>query len=306
MALLRRSLPVVGLLPAHVCPSPTPAFAKPIHAPDPHDKIIGVEVLVNSLKLYYTDNAKSNVPVLIFIHGFPFDHTMWAAQAAVADPFFRVITYDHRGHGRSDAGDGQYAFEFFVDDLFGLMDALGIKQAILCGLSMGGYTALRATERDPERVQGLILCDTQSAPDSNEAKLKRAASVRTIQQGGIATFTEGFLKAIFSPSSGSQKIKIVDQIRRVILANPLKGICGTLIALATRTDTTPALANIRVPTLILVGDQDGITPPAAAQAMHERIPGSQMAVIPNAGHLSTVENPEAFNTPFREFIKTLK
>jgi 3-oxoadipate enol-lactonase len=228
---------------------------------------------------------------------------MWQEQVSLCEPSYRVITYDQRGHGKSAAGDGHYLFELFVDDLFGLLDHLNITKTILCGLSMGGYTALRAFERSPERFNGLILCDTRSEPDSNEAKVKRAANLRTIQTDGVAAFAEAFLKAIFTPASFTERPAVVDQIRKTILANPPEGVAGTLIALATRTDTTPILSKIQVPTLIMVGDQDVVTPPSAAQAMHERIPGSQLAVIPKAGHMSNLENPDVFNTHLLNFLK---
>lgn len=265
-----------------------------------------MEVLVNRLKLFYTESGKPEAPPIVFIHGFPFDHTMWQEQVALCEPSHRVITYDLRGHGKSSAGDGRYLFELFVDDLFGLLDHLKIARTILCGLSMGGYTALRAFERSPDRFNGLILCDTRSEPDSNEAKLKRAANLRTIQTDGIAAFAEGFLKAIFTPDSFKERPAVVDQIRKTILANPPEGVTGTLIALATRTDTTPILTNIKVPTLILVGDQDVVTPPTAAQAMHERIPSSRLAVIPQAGHMSNLENPTEFNLHLQDYLQRVQ
>lgn len=226
---------------------------------------------------------------------------MWEEQARLLAPSFRVITYDQRGHGKSAAGNGRYIFEDFVDDLFGLLDALHIQKAILCGLSMGGYTALRALERHPERFQGLVLCDTRSEPDSDQAKAKRAANLRTLREEGIPAFAEPFLKAVFAPSSFSERPAVVDRIRQTILANPLEGIQGTLIALATRTDCTPGLSNIQVPTLILVGDQDAVAPPSTAQAMHDRIASSQFALIPGAGHMSNLENPEFFNSQIHAF-----
>lgn len=261
-----------------------------------------MEALVNGLKLFYTDSGKATAPAVVFIHGFPFDHTLWRDQEALLSPSFRVITYDQRGHGRSEVGDGQYLFEYFVDDLFGLLDALRIDRAILCGLSMGGYTALRAAERQPERIQGLILCDTRSEGDSNDAKVKRAASLRTIREKGVPAFAEAFLKTIFAPASFNKNLPVVEQVRNVILRNTSLGISGTLIALATRTDTTLSLPTIHVPTLILVGDQDGVTPPSAAEAMQARIPGSHLGVIPDAGHMSNLENPALFNQALIQFL----
>jgi 3-oxoadipate enol-lactonase len=262
-----------------------------------------VEVLVSGVNLFYTDNGKTNAPVLIFIHGFPFDHTMWQEQVRLTEPSFRVITYDHRGHGKSGVGSGQYIFETFVDDLLGLMDALMIPKAILCGLSMGGYVALRTAEKAPGRVSGLVLCDTRSEADTNEGKLKRAAAVRTVEEKGVSVFAEGFLKAIFAPSSFTDKPEVVDQIRRIMDGNSALGICGTLIALATRTDTTAYLPQIKVPTLILVGESDAVTPPSAAQAMHDHIAGSRISMLAKAGHMSNLDNSADFNRHLQDFLK---
>jgi 3-oxoadipate enol-lactonase len=250
----------------------------------------------------YGPSAK--IPV-VFIHGFPFSQEMWAPQIAALQNAYSLITYDNRGHGKTEAGDGQYLIETFVDDLIGLLDSLEIQKAVLCGLSMGGYIALRAVERNPERVQALVLCDTRSEADSNEAKLKRAANVKLVKEKGLPAFAEGFLKAVFAPESFENKPEAVELIRKIILANPPLGVCGTLLALASRTDTTDALPKISVPTLIMVGEHDPITPPAASKAMKKAIPDSELHIIPHAAHLSNLENPEEFNQHLSHFLKKL-
>lgn len=262
--------------------------------------------LVNGISLEVQTCGSKNHPPVVFIHGFPFNSHMWDAQTALLEKNFFVVTYDQRGHGKSSVGDAQFPLEFLVDDLQGVLDSLHLSKAILCGLSMGGYIALRAVERNPERVLGLILCDTRSEADSNEAKLKRIASIRTVKGEGVAAFGEGFLKAVFPPESFTARKEVVDKTRLMINTNPPLGVAGTLLALATRTDTTASLANIRVPTLILVGEKDGITPVAAAENMKAKIPGSQMFVIPNAGHLSNMDNPAAFNAHLETFLARFK
>ncbi len=229
---------------------------------------------------------------------------MWKEQAALCEPSFRVITYDQRGHGQSELGNGRYMFEFFVDDLLGLMDRLKIEKAVLCGLSMGGYVALRMAERHPERIRGLVLCDTKSEADPDAGKLKRAADLKLIQEQGLKAFAEKFSKAVLAPSN-AQNTALLDRVRGMILGNPTEGVQATLIALATRTDTTASLSRIQVPTLILVGEHDAVTPPAASAAMKERIPHSKMVTIPNAGHMSNLENPSVFNSHLSEFLKGL-
>lgn len=245
------------------------------------------------------------MPVLL-IHGFPFSSEMWKAQvAALQENGFYVIDYDLRGHGQSGIGDGQYTVELFVDDLIALLDYLEITKAVVCGFSMGGYVALRAIERNPERFGALILCDTTSSADSNEAKIKRAASIRLIKKDGVKSFAEGFLKAVFYEQSFSTNQNAVENVRKMILSNSVIGICGALLAMASRTDTTEALSKISVPTLVLVGEHDTITPPAAAKAMHDRIQNSKMHVIGNAAHMSSMENPNEFNEHFVKFLKNL-
>jgi 3-oxoadipate enol-lactonase len=264
-----------------------------------------VNLTINGTSLHVVESGDpSGIPV-IFIHGFPFSHTMWRPQLQSLPPKVRAIAYDVRGHGMSDVGDGQYSIELFVDDLMGLMDGLSIPRAALCGLSMGGYIALRAVERHADRITGLVLADTRSDADGNEAKVKRTASLKSVKADGSAAFGRNFVKAVFWEGSFSRTPDAVEMIRTVIAGNSPLGIGGTLLALAARTDTTESLNAIRVPTVILVGEHDVVTPPAAARAMHERIIGSQMFSIPDAAHMSNLENPAAFNRHLHEFLARL-
>jgi 3-oxoadipate enol-lactonase len=256
-------------------------------------------------KIHYTEYGPRAKTPVIFLHGFPFSQAMWQPQVQALQSAHRLLTYDHRGHGASDVGDGQYMLEFFVDDLIGLMDHVKIQRAVLCGLSMGGYIALRAVERNPERVQALVLCDTRCEADSNEAKLKRAAGIRTVKDKGVPVFAEGFMKQIFTAKSLAGNGLAVTQIRKTIEATSPLGICGTLLALATRTDTTAALPKISVPTLVMAGDQDPITPPSAAQTLAKGIPGAELQILPNASHMSNLENPDTFNQHLMSFLNKI-
>jgi pimeloyl-ACP methyl ester carboxylesterase len=217
----------------------------------------------------------------------------------------RIITYDLRGHGQSDIGDGQYTIELFVDDLMALLDYLKITKTILCGFSMGGYIALRAIERDPDHFNALVLCDTMSTADSNQAKIRRANSIKLVKKEGVGRFAEGFMKAVFAQETFAAKPDIIDEIRRTILSNSPLGICGALLAMAGRTDTTEALSKINVPTLILVGEHDAVTPPGAAKSMHDRIPNSKLYPIEDAGHMSNLENPIKFNKHLTKFLNEI-
>jgi pimeloyl-ACP methyl ester carboxylesterase len=262
----------------------------------------------NSLLRYIDVGAPTSVPV-IFIHGFPFSHRMWnfpGGQVEALSATNRVIAFDLRGHGESEVGTGHYSIELFVDDLFALMDHLSIPKAVLCGLSMGGYIALRAVERNPERVLGLVLCDTKSEADSNEAKIKRANGIKFVKTNGMKFYAQDYVKIVFAPSSFESRADAVKSIQSIVERTAPISIFGSLLALAGRTDTTASLPNIACPTLVLVGEKDTVTPVAAAQHLKDSIPGSQMAVIPGAGHVSNMENPAEFNKHLTQFIAGIK
>lgn len=251
----------------------------------------------------FEDSGPRGGAPVVFIHGFPFDRTMWEPQMREVRENYRAIAYDVRGHGKSPAGDGQYSMELFVDDLVMLLDHLKVGRAVLCGLSMGGYIALRAAERHPERVSGLVLCDTKSGPDTDEAKIKRAAAIAAVKKDGVPKFANEFIKAVLTENTLKTKPAVVSSLLASILGNSPLGISGALLAMAARTDTTAALAKIAVPALILVGEQDKITPPSASEAMLKAIPKAALHMIPGAAHMSNLENPAVFNEKLLSFLK---
>ena len=256
----------------------------------------------NGTKIYYVDEGQPSGSPIVLVHGFPLSHEMWASQVEVLKSAYRVVAFDLRGQGRSEVGDGQFTLEFLVDDLIALLDHLKIKQAVLCGLSMGGYVALRAVERNTQRVSGLVLCDTKSEGDTNETKLGRAASIRALKRFGVADYAETFLKGALAPTSLEDR-HIVEMAAKMIRQNQALGLCGTLLALAGRTDTTSFLPKIQVPTLILVGEQDTITPPEHSHRMQSLIQNSELHIIAQAGHMTNMENPTIFNTHLMKFLQ---
>ncbi len=264
-----------------------------------------MKININGITINYNEYGNPKGIPVVFIHGFPFNSSMWTPQIKSISNNYRAITFDVRGHGESDFGDGQYLIEFFVDDLFGLLDNLKIEKAVLVGLSMGGYIALRAIERNPERVAALVLCDTKSSADSNEAKIKRARQIQIVKSVGIGRFADDFLKAIFSEETFIRLPSIIDMIRNIILKTSPLSVASTLIALAARTDTTQVLPDIKVPTLIMVGEKDTLTTPADALEMKNRIPNSERHIIPNAAHMSNLENTPAFNKHLFDFLEKI-
>ena len=262
-----------------------------------------INITANSITVNYTDEGQENAPVIIFIHGFPFSKEMWNKQMEVLIDNFRVIAYDIRGHGKSYAGSDDFSIELFVGDLLLLMKELQIEKTTLCGLSMGGYIALNAMEKHPERFDALVLCDTQCLADSPEAKGKRMKAIEGLWENGVEKFADDSVKNFFAQESFSTKKEVVAGIRETIVNTTEKSIIKTLLALSKRKETCTKLQEIKVPVLIVVGEKDKITPPEAAQLMHEKIVGSELSIIKHAGHLSNLENPEQFNELLKRFLE---
>jgi len=273
-----------------------------ILSPD-FDILLTMKAHLKGVTLHYAEQGMPSGTPVIFLHGFPFSHEMWDGQLETVGQEYRAIAYDLRGHGYSDIGDGQYTIEGHVDDLLALMDHLAVWRAVIVGLSMGGYIALRAMERNPERFRAVVLCDTRSEADSNEGKLRRFAAIQAVKSEGSGAFADTFVKMVFSERSLQDHPEAVGMISRIIRRTPPLSIAGTLLALASRTDTTGSLENFSVPCLIMVGEHDVTTPPTASQAMHERIHDSELVIVPAAAHMSNLENPEVFNHHLLAFLR---
>lgn len=262
-------------------------------------------ITVNNHRVSYTDNAKYAVPVITFIHGFPFNKFMWKSQVESLRDFYRVITYDIRGFGDSDTGNADFTIELFVKDLVSLLDALKIDKTFLCGLSMGGYIALNAIENYAGRFNALILSDTNCIADTDETKEKRMKTIENIRKTGIEKYADESIKLFFTPESFTKRVEVIASAREMITKTSEKSLSNTLRALSVRKETCSNLENINIPVLIMVGKEDNITPPAAAQSMHEKIHDSLLKIIENAGHLSNIENPEEFNLQLKIFVASV-
>lgn len=253
---------------------------------------------------FLDQGPRSGLPVVL-IHGFPFDHSMWEPQVQALKDRYRVVTYDARGLGRTPLLETPGTMDGLVDDLIILLDLLGIPAAVLCGLSMGGYIALRAAERAPRRILGLVLADTRSEADTEQGRQARLAAIKGIEERGLQPFAEDFVKKVFAPQTLSRNKPCVESIRGAILRNDPRGVCFASRAIMSRTDTTPILSQIKVPALVMTGEHDGLTPPAVGRAMADAIPGARFVGIPDAGHLSSLENPAVFNKHLLDFLSGL-
>jgi len=261
-----------------------------------------IELTIDNLVVNYDDEGDEKAPAIIFIHGFPFNKSMWDMQVEALKDNYRVIAYDIRGHGNSDAGDEEFSIDLFVNDLLCLMDALELDNVILCGLSMGGYVALRAIENYPELFDALILSDTQCAADTPEGKEKRLKAIENIKENGVENYADESIKNLFAAESFITRIKVIAAVKNMIVGTSVESLINTLFALSTREETCIKLDDIKMPVLIMVGSEDKITPLGAARVMHEGIPDSFLKVIAHAGHLANLENPSVFNHHLRKFL----
>lgn len=268
-------------------------------------KFLEKKINTGELTISYYDEGKHDAPCIIFIHGFPFNKSMWENQLEAFKHHYRVLAYDVRGHGNADSGIGAFSISDFAKDLFLFMDALHLEKITLCGLSMGGYIALTAVQQQPERITSLILCDTQCAADSEDGKKKRMDTINAIREKGLTTYAQDSVKKLFSQHSLTHKKEVVMAVEQTILQTKPQTIIDTLMALAGRKETCASLPLLKIPVLLLVGKEDQITPPAAAQKMHDLIDGSTLEEIDQAGHLSNLENPERFNQHIKSFLGSL-
>ena len=243
---------------------------------------------------------------ILFVHGFPLDHTMWREQVAELSRDFRCVVPDLRGFGQSTVTEGTVTMEQFADDLAALLDALAITEpVVLCGLSMGGYIAWQFARRHAARLKGLILCDTRAVPDTAEAAANRRKLADDVVRTGPELVANAMLPKLFSDRETSRRTELKDELRRVMLATDPRGIAAASRGMAERADAQPWLATINCPALLLVGEQDVISTPAEMSEIASALPHATFRVIPDAGHLAPLENPQATNEAIRSFLTEL-
>ncbi len=264
-----------------------------------------IKLNVNNHTVNYNDNGLEDAQAIIFIHGFPLNKSMWNLQMEVLKNNYRVIAYDIRGHGNSENTNTEFSIDLFATDLLCLMDELKLDKAILCGLSMGGYIALNAVENYPERFDGLVLSDTQCTADTHEAKEKRFKVIKSIEENGIEKYADESVKSLFASQSFQTRKKEIAAVRDMIMRTSKQTLCNTLLALSMRKETCHQLSEIKIPVLIIVGNEDKITPIESAQRIHKEIQESLLVVIGHAGHLSNLENPLEFNYQLKRFCDSV-
>lgn len=251
---------------------------------------------MTSLKKFSSSTSLS----VIFLHGFPYDSRMWKYQMDLKE--VNLCAIDLLGAG-SKKEARLFTLEKMVDVAFQEIQALGWNHIILCGLSMGGYVAQRMYEKYSEKFKALIFCDTRSEADTNEAKLKRAAGIEALTQSGLHPFLENFIPQAVYPNALETNLKLKNELLEIASSQDPLGLASQLLAMQGRTDTTHVLSNIKIPSLVLCGEGDQITPKESMQNFAKSIPNSEFRIIPQAGHMAPLENPELVNNKIQEFLK---
>jgi 3-oxoadipate enol-lactonase len=259
-----------------------------------------IAALPGGLTLAY-DEAGTGA-ALLFIHGWPHDRTLWAAQLSGLPTRARCLAPDLRGFGQSSVA-APYSMDRYADDLAALLDALDVEAAVVCGLSLGGYVALAMYRRHRERVRGLVLADTRAAADTPEAREKRQRLIEFVQDRGVEALAETQVRSQMAASALDTRPVVGDALRRLMSHNSADGLIGAQRAMMERPDSTSMLASIAVPTLVVGGAEDSITPPDELRALAGAIPGSRFDLIGFAGHVSPYERPAAFNHLIGEFLR---
>jgi pimeloyl-ACP methyl ester carboxylesterase len=256
---------------------------------------------VNGVRYRVADEGVG--PAILFVHGFPLDHTMWSAQIVKFSRTHRVIAPDLRGFGGTDGSLYSVSMEQFSDDLADLLTALQVDRPVtFCGLSMGGYIGWQFAFRHADWLGRLILCDTRAAADSPEAAANRLKMADIVIKEGPEPVAWAMMPKLFAASTSERQPEIIEQVRHVVLATAPTAIAAAHRGMAVRRDMVSELPKIAVPTLIVVGEKDAISPPAEMKAIADAIPGAAFALIPDAGHMAPMENPIAVNAAIREFL----
>jgi len=265
-------------------------------------------VSLGDVRLAVEDRGRSrssSEPILLLVHGFPLDHTMWQPQIDYFGSRGRVISPDLRGFGgSSNAAGSPVSMGTYAHDLNALLDRLEVDRPIaFCGLSMGGYIAWQFCAKYASRLAALVVCDTRSIADTPQAVAGRMELTKRVLAEGIDPVKAAMMPKLFGPETVAKQLPcIADTVAAIERASPI-GVAAALVAMAGRPDMTASLAEIRVPTLVVVGEHDVISPVEEMRGIAERVPGAEFVVIPGAGHMSPLENPAAYNAALERFLR---
>jgi 3-oxoadipate enol-lactonase len=260
-------------------------------------------IKANGIQMNYELSGRKDAPVLVLSHSLGSSLKMWDPQMEALEPSFRIVRYDTRGHGQSEAPAGAYTLELLAEDAIGLLDALGFDTVHWIGLSMGGMIGQCLALNHANHLQSLALCDTAAfVPEENQPVWQER--IDTARNKGMQALVEPTLERWFTPFFFRQNPQRLALIRKQFLATPVEGYVGCIEAIR-KLNYLDRLSEIKMATLIIVGEDDLGTPVAASKAIHERIPNSRLVILASARHFSNVEQPEAFNSALIKFLKDL-
>lgn len=231
---------------------------------------------------------------LVLLHAFPLSSAMWLEQRELLGSRCRVITPDQRGFGGSALGADEPSLAACADDVIALLDGLGLDRVVLGGLSMGGYVAMELLRRAPERVSALLLADTKASADAPEAREGRLRTAEVVERDGTDSLAETMLPVLLGSTTLETRAAVAGRVRGLVAAAPAPAVAWASRAMADRPDSVDVLRATDVPALVVVGDEDALSPVAQAQQMVDALPQGRLAVLPAAGHLTAVEDPAAF------------
>jgi pimeloyl-ACP methyl ester carboxylesterase len=260
------------------------------------------KVQVNGAELHYRDAGSGSSAVLL-LHAFPLNGGMWAREVATLERHHRVIVPDYRGLGGSAPSGRPSTMDVLAEDLRALLAHLRVERAAVAGLSMGGYLSFELYRRMPALFRGLALCDTRAGPDTPEGKASREAFARSALEKGLGWVADEMIPKLLRPEADPLVVKEVRDL--IVRQGTPAGVAAAQRGLAERPDSTATLAAIACPTLIVVGEDDALTPPAEAEKMSRTVKGSTLVRIPRAAHLSNLENPRAFGAALSAFVEGL-
>lgn len=259
-----------------------------------------MRITANGISMHYMLNGPASAPVVTLSHSLATNLAMWEPQASALAARYRVLRYDTRGHGETDAPKDAYTLDMLAEDARALLGALGIDRTHFIGLSMGGMIGQVLALKHPEMLRSLVLCDTTSQIPPH-AKPMWDERIRATENRGMEPHVAPTLGRWFTPSYFEGHADVIERVRAMIRRTKPEGYIGCCHAIQTL-DLTDRLAAIAVRTLIVVGEDDTGTPLAASRAIHERIKGSTLVVLKSASHLSNIEQPEAFTKALLDFL----
>jgi len=261
-------------------------------------------IAIDGRNVHYREAGHDNAATLVLLHAFPLNGGMWSAQLRDLGSRWRVIAPDFRGFGES-AKAGPFTIEQLADDTHAFVTQLDLDKVVLAGISMGGYVAFAYARKYAATLGGLVLLDTKAEPDTPDGKANRDRTIAIANERGSKPIADAMLGKLLSPAAVESRPQLVKEVRQMMESTPADTIAHALAAMRDRPDQSRLLPTLKVPTLIVVGAHDEVTPPAAARKMHGQIPGSQLKEIPAAGHLTPMEQPAQVSGAISGFLGSL-